>query len=128
MHISGGRVSTVINGVAYSARGEITISGSGVEITDGANSDGSGYVTIAPKTKKAELTFDRFVDQNGTLLIWNEDVMLQKNLSVTFIEQDGGKTHLLTNASWVGTPSENLSTGEVTGLSLASDKYRAINN
>jgi hypothetical protein len=127
MHTSGGRVSTVINGVSYSARGAIKLQPSNMTVEVASNQDGSNYRTVTPKPRKAEITFDRFVDINGTPLRWSDNIMLQTNLSVTFVEQDTDQTHLLTNACFTGEPDHDLSTGEVTGLSLAADNYKTLN-
>lgn len=128
MHVSGGRVSTVIGGVAYSARGVIKLSPSNQENTAAANSDGSAYLTVAAKVRTAEITFDRFVDANGTPLVWSDNIMQLRNLAVTFVEQDAGSTHMLTGAAFTGTPGLDLSTGEVDGLGIAADSYKTIPN
>lgn len=126
MHTSGGRVSIVINGVVFSARGEIKMSTSGVQSDVGTNQDGTLFKTIKPQPKMAECTFDRFVDVNGTQLQFNETLMLQNNIPGTFIEKDTGITHLLTNGTFVGDPSQNLSNGEVDGLKFAAEGYQTI--
>lgn len=126
MHTSGGRVSTVINGVAYSARGVIKLQPSNISVEVGTNQDGSNYRSVTPKARKAELTFDWFVDIDGTPLRWSENIMLLENLAVTFVEQDTGVTHLLTNACFTGEPDRDMATGEVSGLSLAADNYKTL--
>lgn len=118
----------VIGGVAYKARGVIKLSGSNMETSSGVNQDGSLYRTVAPKARAAELTFDRFKDLQGQDLAWSDEIMGLTNLAVTFVEQDGGQTHMLTGAFFVGTPGQDLSTGEVDGLSLAADSYKTIKN
>lgn len=126
MHTSGGRVSTVINGVMYSARGAITIKPSNMEVTVASNGDGTNYRTVQATPRTAEITFDKLVDNNGTFLKWDDGVMRQVNMSVTFVEQDTGVTHLLTNACFTGSPNVDLATGEVTGVGIASDTYDTI--
>lgn len=128
MHTSGGRVSTVIGGVAYSARGVIKLAVSNMSVTSGVNQDGSLYRNVAPKARTAEITFDRFVDQGGQPMRWAENIMQLTNLGITFIEQDTGVTHLLSGGFFVGDPQEDTSTGEVDGLSLAADSYTTINS
>ena len=125
-HTAGGRASTVINGVTYSARGEITLDVSNIENEAGANQDGSVYRTVKAKPRNSTITFDRFVDIDGTPLRWDEGIMSQMNIPFTFIELDTNNTHLLTNGFFVGKPEHNLATGEVTGLSIAADKYKSI--
>lgn len=127
MHTSGGRVSTVIGGVAYSARGEITISPSNMTVEAGVNQDGSLYRTVKPKARTAEITFDRLVDIQGRPLKWDENLMLQQNLGITFIEQDTGLTHLLSGGFFTGDPQINTANGEVSNVGLAADKYETLN-
>jgi len=126
MHNAGGRVSTVINGIPYSARGEITLDVSAIEVEAAANQDGSVYRTIKAKPRNATLTFDRFVDQQGRQMPWSDDVMLMTRIPFTFIEEDTGVTHLLNDGCFVGKPEHNLATGEVSGLSIAATKYQSI--
>ena len=54
MHTSGGRVSITINGVVYSARGEIKLGGSRLSAQVGTNQDGTLYKTVTPKPITAE--------------------------------------------------------------------------
>jgi hypothetical protein len=126
MHTAGGRVSTIINGIPYSARGEITLDVSAMEVEAGANQDGSVFRTVKPKPRNASLTFDRFVDLDGRVLQWSDNIMLLANIAFTFIEQDTNVTHLLTDGCFVGKPEHNLATGEVSGLSIAATKYQTI--
>ncbi|WP_454626954.1 phage tail tube protein [Bradyrhizobium cenepequi] len=126
MHTSGGRVSVTINGTNYSARGVITIAPSNATAQSGVNQDGSLYRTMAPKARTAELTFDRFVDVDGEPLVWDERVLAATNFGCTFIEQDTGRTHLISGAFFVGDPQLDTSTGEVSGLSIAGDAYKNI--
>ena len=126
MHTAGGRVSTVINGVPYSARGEITLDVSNIEVEAAANQDGSAYRTVKAKPRNATITFDRLVDQQGRPMKWDENIMLQVNIPFTFLELDTNVSHLLTDGCFVGKPEHNLATGEVTGLSIAASKYKSI--
>ncbi len=131
MHTSGGRVSTVINGRAYKARAAIKLQPSNMTVEVASNQDGSNYRTVTPKPRKAEITFDRFVDLDGFPLRWSDNIMMETNMSVTFVEQDidgrdTGRTHLLTNACFTGEPDVDLATGEVTGLAIAADNYKTI--
>lgn len=126
MHTSGGRVSTVIGGVNYSARGVITLDPSNMDVTAGVNQDGSLYRNVAPKARTAEITFDRFVDNNGQPLRWAENIMLLTNLGITFIEQDTGVTHILSGGFFTGSPKQDTATGEISNLALAADSYKTI--
>lgn len=130
MHTSGGRVSVTINGVNYSARGAITLDPSNQTNNSGVNQDGTLYRTVSPKARKADLTFDRFVQtqDSNQPLIWDETVLKLVNMQVTFVEQDGGLTHMLTGAFFEGDPKMDTSTGEISGLSIAADSYKTISN
>lgn len=128
MHTSGGRVSMVIDGVTYSARGVIKLNKANQSNESGVNQDGTLYRTVKPKARTAECTFDRFVRQSdGTSLIWDENVLAMTNMQVTFTETDGGQQHIMTGAFWVGDPGEDLSSGEIDGMSLAADNCKTIN-
>lgn len=127
MHTSGGRVSIVVNGVVYSARGEVTLNKSGVEVSVGTNQDGTLYKTVKAKPKTAKCTFDRFVDVNGRRLQFDENLMLLNNIPATFIEKDTGLMHTLTNGTFMGDPSENLGSGEVDGVEFAAESYETVN-
>jgi hypothetical protein len=124
MDTKGGRFNIEINGRVYSGRGEATINPSRVGITAEANSDGTGYRTIQARLATLELAFDR-----GIGLKWDEAMLLQE-INVTFVETDttgGPKTHLFTRASFVGDGAGiNTATGEVSGISIATDSYQAV--
>ena len=126
MHTAGGRVSMIINGIPYSARGEITLDVSSMEVEAATNQDGSVYRTVKPKPRLATITFDRFVDQDGRVLPWSNNIMSQSRIPFTFIEQDTNVTHLLTDGCFTGKPEHNLATGEVSGLGIAATKYQTI--
>lgn len=123
---SGGRVSTVINGVNYHARGVITLNPSNISVASGVNQDGKLYRTVAPKARTAELTFDRLVDIDGVPLKWAENIMSEDDLPITFVEDDVGVTHLLSGGFFTGDPQTDMSTGEVSGLGLAAQNYKTI--
>jgi len=126
MHISGGRVSIVIDGLVYSARGEIKFNPSNISTDVGTNQDGTIYKTVRPQPVTAECTFDRFVDANGRPLKWNGNLMLLNNIAATFTEQDTNVQQLLTNATFVGEPQIDLATGEVSGLRIVGEKYEEV--
>lgn len=122
MDTKGGRFTVEINGRTYSGRGEAKIKPSRVVRENAANQDGTGYSTTKPVLAKLELTWDR-----GIGLVWDETMMLQ-TINVTFVEEDTtpSQTHLYTNANWSGEPEINTKDGEVSGLTIETDKYQAI--
>ena len=120
MDTKGGRCSIEINGSTYSARAKATIMPSRVSRENGVNLDGTGYSTIKPALAGIDLTFDR-----GLGIVWDEALMLTE-LNVTFVEDDLGVTHLFTGAAFEGATSLDTETGEVSGLSIRTDKYQVI--
>lgn len=120
MDTKGGRYSLDINGRNFSGRAKATINPSTVELANEANQDGSGYSTVKPVLASIELSFDR-----GQGIKWDEAMMLQ-TVNVTFQETDVRVTHYLTSARWQGKPAIDTENGEVSGLSLMSDQYRAV--
>lgn len=116
MHTAGGRVSVTVNGQSYTARGEISMSPSNVEMEVGANQNGKLYRTVKPVARTAELTFDR-------LGLRFDEALLRNKIVVSFQETDTGFTHLFTEASFVGRPQVNLANGEVSGMSIAAENY-----
>jgi hypothetical protein len=116
----GGRGTLEINGRRFSVRGSATIMPNLATPTSGANMDGSGYTTIAPKLASGAFSFDR-----GAGFQWT-DAFLLGRMNVTWREDDVGTTHLFTGARFNGDPSLDTATGEVTGLTIVSDSYQAI--
>lgn len=126
MHTSGGRVSILVNGSVYRARGEIKLNPARISTAVEANQDGSLYKTVKPMPAIAECSFDRFLDAQDKPLRWNDDILRMNNIAATYLEQDTGVTTLLTNASFVGEPSINLANGEVDGLKIAAESYEVV--
>lgn len=117
----GGRISIEVAGIRYGARGDITIEPTNAEVAADANHDGSAFFTVRPKLYGAAMSFS-----NPCGLKWSNE-MARCKANVTIVEEENGRTHLFTGARFVGRPSVNLSTGEVSGLSIASDKYQLVN-
>lgn len=112
MDTKGGRFSMTVNGQVISGRGAAKLMMSGVAITTGVNSDGTGYKTVSPKLVGIDLTFDR-----GVGLAWDSKMMLQ-DVDLTFVEDDFGKTHMYTSANYDGDPTIDSATGEVSGVKI----------
>lgn len=119
MDTKGGRFTIDINGTSFSGRAEAKISPARATPENGVNWDGSGYNIVAPQLARIELSFDR-----GQGFTWTEDMILQP-VNLTFAETDARVTHYLTAGNWSGRPEINSKDGEVTGMALESDKYRA---
>lgn len=116
----GGRISIEIDGIRYSARGDITIEPTNLEVAAESNHDGSIFYTSKPKPFRAAMSFSQPCG-----LRWN-DAVRRCSMNVTITEDDNGRTHLFGNARWVGMPSYNISTGEVTGLTIAGPNYQVL--
>lgn len=127
---SSGRVSMVVAGTPYSARGEITLNPSNISVAAASNADGTTYRTVTAKPRTAEVTFDRgsvLTAPDGSRMKWDEAMMSIVNLPVTFTEMDvGGQQHLLSGAFFTGEPTQNLATGEISGLGIAATDYETV--
>lgn len=125
MPSTSGRVSIVIGGVPYSSRAEMNISPSNISVTAAANSDGTVYRTVTAEVRTAEMSLDKKVltAPDGSPMKWNEAMMEIVDLPATFTEMDGRKQHFLNGAFFTGKPSQNLGTGEISGLGLAYEDY-----
>lgn len=118
MDKKGGRVSIQITGRNFTARSSVSLSPTTVTRTNGANRDGTGYSTVAAKLAKADISFDRG-ERSG--IVFNDDLLLE-NFNATIFEEDAGITHFFTNASWSGDPTIDTESGEVSGMSIETDR------
>jgi hypothetical protein len=116
----GGRISIEIGGKRYPARGDITINPTNVEVAAEANHDGSPYFTSRPVLYGAQMTFTQPCG-----LSWDAE-LARCALNVTIIEETNGRAHLFTGARIIGRPVLNISTGEVSGLSIMTDRYQQV--
>lgn len=115
----GGRISIDIGGKRYSARGDITLTPTNLEVAGEANHDGTAYFTAKPVLYGASMNFTAPCG-----LVWNDE-LARCAINVTIVEEQNGRAHLFTGARLVGRPSLNLSNGEVSGLSIMSDRYQS---
>ena len=118
----GGRITIDMDGDRISARGDVTIEPTNAETTAEANHDGSVYYTVRPRPFTFAATFSQPCG-----LRWTEK-MARCRMNVTIVEEDNNRTHLFTGVRLVGRPSVNISTGEVSGLSGATDRYQIVAN
>lgn len=123
MHQAGGRITITLGGQRYMPRGKAIIDPAMVEHQVQVNHDGTVARSTMAKAATAELTFDRGKAANGTQRPrWDQDFMLGF-YDVTIFEKDANVTHFFSGASLIGTPKIDTETGEVTGLSIATDNY-----
>lgn len=118
----GGRITIDIDGDRFSARGDVTIEPTNSEVTADANHDGTPFFMVKPRLYSFAATFS-----NPCGLRWSGK-MAKCRMNVTIVEEDNNRTHLFTGARLVGRPSVNISTGEVSGVSGATDRYQIVAN
>jgi hypothetical protein len=107
------RLST---GATFSLRGTLNMNPSRISIEAVANQDGSVDRTGTVQPARAELNFaDRGINY--------DELMRSSRFNVTFIEDFSGVTHYFTDAFTVGDPQINRQNGEVSGISIAAEKY-----
>lgn len=121
MDTKGGRYSIRIGGQRFSGRGKATVKPAEATPKAEVNRDGSAYRTVEAKLPMISLSFDR--GSKTQRLVWNAAMILQ-DVDVTFTEDDANWTHYFTAGSWVGEPDIDTDSGEVSGMSVASDQYR----
>lgn len=123
MHQAGGRITITLNGVRYSPRGKATIKPARLMHSVQTNHDSTVSRSTVAKPAEADLTFDRGAASAGLARPkWDESFMLGF-YDITIDEVDSRVTHMFAGASLIGEPSIDTETGEVTGLSIATDTY-----
>jgi hypothetical protein len=110
----------VAGGQRFEAIGEATIEPSPVERSADVTSGGRLYGMTKASARRAKMKFARFEDAAPSALFLSSVDSVQ----VTIVENETQKRHLFINALIVGKPSENLATGEVDGIEIASDQYQ----
>jgi hypothetical protein len=117
----GGLVTVDINGERWPPTdADIVLDVSNVAVTGGANHDGSAFYTSKPKLFGAEISFRKPCG------VRFNDAMRKCKVNVTIVEVDHNRTHLFTGARIVGEPKLNLTTGELTGLTVNGPRYQEI--
>ena len=114
----GGQISVRLStGEFFSLRGTMNLMTSGMSAEAITNQDASVDRTLTPKARTAEINFaDKGIDYDA--------VMQAERFNVTFDEDNTNVAHYFTNAFFTGDPQVNRITGEVTGMTIASAKYR----
>jgi hypothetical protein len=115
----GGRVSITLDGVTYHPVADVEVEGSRIEVETVTNQDGTIGRSVKPKPYKVNITYR---DMRGLDL---EDLM-SRTFDFSMIEQDTGRSVLLSNAFHEGSPTRNTTTGEISGLMVVSDQYRVV--
>lgn len=116
----GGNIRVKLSdGTVFVLRGTFNVMASRRSVEAVTNQDGSVDRTATPMAARAEVTL---ADRGG-----NYETLMKARADYTFIEDDNGVTHYFTNAFLSGEPSVNRLTGEVTGLTVNSDRYSRVN-
>ena len=112
----GKRTLALSSGERFSLRGHAKHMPAGVAATAVTNQDGSVDRTVEIKEKTADFSFaDRGLDA--------EKMMNSPRFDLTFVEEFTGVTHLYSQAFFVGEPTVDRGTGEITGMTIAAEQY-----
>lgn len=99
----------------------ITLDPSALSVEGKANHDGSPCYILKNELPGAEV---RLRHKDG--VDWNALMLVVGNCTIE--EENNGRTHLFTGTRFVGKPKVDLSTGEVSGLSVMGGKYTRIDS
>jgi hypothetical protein len=120
---AGGFVEITINGVPYSAVGDVEVEESNKEKEAVTNQDGTVQVTIKPKPYKVMLTLR---DRQGASII--QALMEAEQFDLTSREPHMRRTVFMTNAFATGVLKRNTATGEIDGLEVCGASMRIVSN
>ncbi|WP_414832196.1 phage tail tube protein [Afifella sp. YEN Y35] len=116
----GEMLFTLAGGEKLTIRGDVTIKPAGISAEAITNQNGSVSQSATLMPHGWECTFEDAAD-----LDWNA-LMRAGAFEVTIREDYTGVSHLFGSGFFVGEPSINRKTGEVSGLSGAHQSYRKI--
>ncbi|MFG1226031.1 phage tail tube protein [Xanthobacter wiegelii] len=117
----GGEIYLTVDDTRYTpSEGDITLMPTRSEVEGLANQDGSAAYRVSPRLPRADISFRQSCGLN-----W-DDEMLKCKVNATIVEKTNNRTHIFTGARFVGRPSINLSTGEVTGVSIEGGTYQYV--
>lgn len=119
---TGGIVRLTINGEVFSIRGSVNVMATNIERTEGANLDGSVFVTSKPVPQTVEMTVS---DRCGLYLTTLHDY---KCGDATIEMPEVGRTLALVNATVTGRPSLNPETGEISNFKLVGTRFRELHD
>lgn len=114
---AGGRTRVTFDGQVRSPRSAPNIRFAQQVNQVFTNHDGTVSKGTMAKPAEADMTFDV-----GQGVSWRDSFMTDFH-NVTIYEIDRKILHMFTNAIVVGEPVFNTETGEITGLSIATDSY-----
>jgi hypothetical protein len=117
----GGRIAFTIGGQRFvAADSDVKFKVANLDVSAEMNSDG----TICRKLKlmpyKMEVTF-----RENSGIQWQQN-MMACSVDVTAVEEDNGRTHMMTGATFTGSPEYNTATGEITGVAIEGASYQRV--
>ena len=117
---SGGRVAITLDNRIYHPVADVEVEDTDIEPDVVVNQDGTINRTVMPKPYRVNVTFRdrRGLDLNALIHSCGFDC--------TVVEKDRRRTVLMTQAFVVGTSSRNTQNGEISGLQIVSNHYKAI--
>lgn len=110
-----------IDGEVYSPRGTWSVMPGTLESEADANLDGTIYITSKPVPAKAEGSIS---DRCGLSV---EKLQKVKCTTITLDLDEVNRSYIFVNASIVGRPSLDISTGEISNVSIVAAQVRERN-
>lgn len=120
--IAGGRVEISQNGKMFTGKGTVTVRPTLISRDAEAGSNGKMVGTIKPELAEADIVLANLCDADPI-----EFFDPNCDANYTFYEKDRGIRHLYTGAMVTGRPEIDTLTGEVSGMTVKSDKYAKLN-
>lgn len=116
----GGRCDITINGVVHTAVAEIEIDESSIETDVVDNSDNTVGRVVKPSHYELDI---KFRQMNG----FNVETLMNAGFfDLSMVERDLKQSIIMTGAFLKGKPKRNTATGEISGLTVVTDKLRRI--
>lgn len=117
--IIGGEIYITVGDRVFEAIGDVEIDPTRVEREANATANGRFYAIARAVPQMARITFANFCGDSDPMQMWD----IACDMDITIVEKTRGIRHLFTRASVVGKPTQNLSTGQVSGMKIATDQY-----
>lgn len=109
----GGRISLSIGGQQFPVSdGDVKMTVSNRQVDSELNSDGSLCRKVKLVPYKWEITFR---ERSG--IVWQSN-MMACSVDATLVEEDNGRTHLMSSGMFTGSPVYNTATGELSGVAI----------
>lgn len=116
----GGRITLVFSGIPLvQCEADFVIDPALYNKESKTNHDGSAAYSLKPKLPGCDIK-PRSIGN----IDWN--ALMLKHGDATIVEETTGRTHFFTGTQLVGTPKDNLSSGEVDGLRIEGGIYRKV--